>query len=416
MQSHFLLVGSRKKSYTESALQAGAKISLLISADQYKDEYQSLFHRVLKVADIYDWQQVKEVIDQSERIEAVLTRFENYVSVVGAINQYLGLQGIDYQTSRNFCNKYSMKQVWLKAGVACADGICLNSLDQLDGFLAKHTFPLMLKKTSATHSNFVVKVKSKKDLFEQLDFLKSRATGYVTSSPVKGYGEKLNECHFLLEEMLGGRELTVDTFVSGGKFVHTPICEYVMAQELAINDSYLPIRMMPTILTMAQEKLVYATVEKALTALLAKNCVCHTEIFFDEKNNHCTVIESTPRSGGNRAEMANLTTGYDYNLSVFKAASDMQIEAVAQPTRAICVVEYFAEKKGVIEDIDLDFLSQCQAVSNIKIRYDVGSTVEQAKFGGKTLVNFYVEANDPLACRQLAIQLFRQVRQSIRIN
>jgi len=68
MQSHFLLVGSRKKSYTESALQAGAKISLLISADQYKDEYQSLFHRVLKVADIYDWQQVKEVIDQSERI------------------------------------------------------------------------------------------------------------------------------------------------------------------------------------------------------------------------------------------------------------------------------------------------------------------------------------------------------------
>jgi hypothetical protein len=405
-----------KRMHIQSALQAGATLSLLISKEKYKEEYKKLFHQVLVVDDIYDWQELKKIIDQSDKIDAVLTRHENYVSVVGAINRYLNLDGIDYLTSRSFCNKYSMKQKWLAAKVPCADGICLDNLDKLDEFLSRHNFPLILKKTSAVHSNFVVKVHSKDDLLEQLAFLKSRADGYVTSRPLKGYDQELKECHLLLEEMLYGRELTVDTFVSQGVFAHTPICEYVMAHELQIDDSYLPIRTMPIALDRAQEKLVLQTVEKALTALAAKNCVCHTEVFFDEEKNRCTVIESTPRGGGNRAEMTLATTGYDYSLAVFKASANLEISPVGRASKAISVTEYFAEKKGVIKEIDLDFLRTTQVVSNINLTAKVGDLVEQAKFGGKAIVNFYVEAENHQRSRELAINLFKQVRKAIKIN
>ncbi len=420
MKAHFLTIGfSSKKIHVSSALQNGAKISLLIGRDKFKKEYEQIFHKVLIVDDIYDWKELKKTVDQLnqiEKIDAVLTRHENYVSLVGAINQHLGLVGINYATARSFCNKYSMKQKWLAASVNCADGICLNDQSGLDEFLDRHSFPLILKKTSAAHSNFVVKVNSKEDLLEKLAFLKSHADGYVTSKPVKNYDFDIEECHFLLEEMLFGRELTVDTFVSQGNFTHTQICEYVLANELDVDDSYLPIRTMPTLLNEKQKKIVLETTEKALQALGAKNCVCHTELFLNEENNSCSVIESTPRSGGNRAEMTIATSGYDYNLAVFQASADFPIKKITKPKKAISIVEYFAEEKGVIEKINLDFLVKHPAVSNLKIRNQIGDNVEQAKFGGKTIASFYVTAEDCVQSRTIAIELFKQVQKSIEIK
>lgn len=414
---HFLIVGFTGKTVqVESALKLGIKLSLLIGRGKYKPEYKDSFSQVLIAEDIYNWHEVKEIIDKSEKIDVVLTRSEDHVNVVGAINQYLGLDGMNYVTARNFCNKYLMKQKWLEARVSCADGICLDDISQLDRFLEKYHFPLMLKKTSAVHSNFVIKVSSKEDLLEKLKFLKERVDGEVVSKSVAGYDDKIRACQFLLEEMLGGRELTVDTFVVDNCYTHTPICEYTMAHELNIDDTYLPIRTMPTILTKEQEELIYQTVEQALGALHAKNCVCHTEVFFDERKNECAIIESTPRSGGNRAEMTLSTTGFDYSLAVFKATAGYEVGEVPKPTSAISVVEYFAERKGILTNLNLDFLYQNPAVKNIKVKYMPGDLVEQAKFGGKPIISFFVKKSNPLESQKLAKVLFQEIRSAIKIN
>lgn len=415
---HFLIVGFvSKKIHVKSAMESGIKLSLIINKSEYKKEYEDIFLQILMVDDIYNWEQLRRAVDGiNQKIDGVLTKHEDYVNVVGAINQYLGLKGIDYATARSFCNKYLMKQKWLKAGVACAEGICLDNLNKLDEFLQEHSFPLILKKTSSVHSNFVVKVNSKEDLLEKIKFLKSQVSNRVTSKPVVGYESEKNECSLLLEEMLEGRELTVDTFVSNGRFVHTPICEYTMANELNVDDSYLPIRTMPTGLSQNQERIIYESVEKALSALSANGCVCHTELFLDDKNNTCKLIETTPRGGGNRTEMTFLATGYDYSLAVFKATANLEIESPQIPKSGVSVVEYFAEKKGILEDIDLDFLYNLSDVSRIVLTSKVGDFVEQAKFGGKVIVSFFVEKKNYLESQELAKFLFRKIQQSVRIN
>lgn len=414
---HFLMVGFiGKRIQIETALAAGAKVSLLIGRDKYKPEYENIFHQVLIADNIYDWQEIKKIIDQSKKIDVVLTRSEDHVNVVGAINQYFHLDGIDYLTARSFCNKYLMKKKWLEAGVPCARGICLDNLDQLDEFLNSHAFPLMLKKTSAVHSNFVMRVVSKEDLLSKLQFLKDNVQEEVVSKSVIGFNDQIKACQFLLEEMLDGRELTVDTFVFNDHYIHTPTCEYVMAHELRVDDTYLPIRTMPTVLTQKQEELVYQVVEKALRALGAKNCVCHTELFFDEKNHQCTVIETTPRGGGNRAEMTLATTGFDYSLAVFQVAAGLEISDVPAPKSALSVVEFFAEKKGILMESDLSFLYKNPNVNNIKINHKPGKLVEKAKFGGKPIVSFFVQKQTALESQILAKELFRQVQAAIKIN
>lgn len=416
-QLHFLMVGYKDKAIQiESAKKTGLKISLLINHDKYKSEYEAIFDRILLVKDIYDWSAVKPIIDQQEKIDVVLTRSEDYVNVVGALNQYLGLPGIDYQTARNFCNKYLMKSKWLAAEVPCARGICLDNDADLDSFLSEHQFPLMLKKTSAAHSNFVMRVHSRAELIEKLQYLQATVQDEVVSKTVTGFSNAPKACQFLLEEMLAGRELTVDTFVLKQRFFHTPICEYVMADDLAIDDTYLPIRSMPTILSAKQSAMIYQVVEQALQALAANNCVCHTELFFDEANNRCFVIETTPRGGGNRAEMTLATTGFDYSLAVFQVAAGLEPPAIPDPQSAISVVEYFAERKGHFLSLDLDFLHNNPAVDNVQLRCKAGQVVEKAKFGGKPIVSFFVKQENPLASQALAKALFQEIQAKIKID
>ncbi len=238
----------------------------------------------------------------------------------------------------------------------------------------------------------------------------------MVSKSVTGFNDQIKSCQFLLEEMLGGRELTVDTFVVNNRQIHTPICEYVMAHELGIDDTYLPIRTMPTVLTQEQKDLVYQAVEKALRALNAQNCVCHTEVFFDQKTNQCAIIESTPRGGGNRAEMTLATTGFDYSLAVFQAAAGYDIGVISPPRSALSVVECFTKEKGRLVDSELSFLYENPSVENIYMRYKSGDIVEKAKFGGKPLISFFVKKDTPLESQKLAKELFKKVQTAIKID
>lgn len=427
MQHHFLMIGfGSKDMYVTTALAQGARLTLIIARDKFNKQYQYKFHQVHMVDDVYDWPSLSTLvakINAEHTIDAVLTRYEAYVSVVGAINEHLGLSGISYQTARNFSNKYLMKKQWEAAGVPCA---AVAVVDQLSGnlesistFLDTHQFPLILKKTTGAHSKFVMKVHSKQELLEQIEFLEQQIAPFIMGKPLQGYvtkSESAQEPKIIVEEFLHGRELTVDSFVSNGVYTHMPFCEYVLAHELGVDDSYLPIRSMPTSLSHDARALILTTVERAIRALGAQNCVCHTELFFDEQNNACWIIESTPRGGGHRSEMSLISSGYDYNLAVFQATAGLPLAPCNVDGQVISVVEFFAEHEGRVRALDLDFLSQHPMVSQVNIKCKKGELVNQAQLGGKVLVNFFVVGGDYEQNRQVARQLFTQVRTGIQID
>jgi hypothetical protein len=94
--------------------------------------------------------------------------------------------------------------------------------------------------------------------------------------------------------------------------------------------------------------------------------------------------------------MTLATTGFDYSLAVFQVAAGLEPPLIPAPQRAISVVEFFAKQKGYFKDLNLDFLSQNPAVTNIQLKYKPGQLVEKAKFGGKPIISFFVKKNTAL--------------------
>lgn len=421
MQRHFLLVGfGRQENYISSILKTGATVSVLVTK-KHKNLFGAGIYRVIEVTDIYNWPEIKQVVtqlDQELAIDAVLTRHEMYLSVVGSLNQYLDLPGIDYATARKFANKYLMKQAWQVRAVPCAAGVVADDLTtpEVAEFLKQHAFPLMLKKTSAAHSKYVLRVDSQADLLAKWSMLQAEALDFAVAKPLINYPFATKEPQLILEEMMYGRELTVDTFVTSHGFSHTEICEYIMAADLGVDDTYLPVRSMPTVLAAADRQLVLQTVEQALTALGARNCVCHTEVFFDQSSQQCRLIESTPRGGGNRGLMTKLSSRYDYNQAVFQATAGKKVAKQAPPSQFVSVVEYFAEIEGRVLATDLSFLTKVAELSRLKINCRLGDMVKPAQVGGKPLLSFFITTRTGAANQTLARQLFAQLRSAIKIG
>lgn len=418
----FLVIGFSKKTHIKSVAQQGHKLVLFVTKEKHK-KYQSeikdvaaSFEKIVVFDNIYQWSNLKKELDRLPPIDAVITRYDHHVNVLGAINQYLGLQGLDYVATKKFSNKYLMKLSFQKKQVPCADGICLDRFDSLDSFLTEKSFPLIVKTTTGTHSRFVFKVNSKEELIRKRSQIINQVGGELSSKSVQGYDEFKNECQVLVEECLTGKEISVDTFVSGDKFLHTPITQYTMADELNIDDSYLPIRTMPSRFSQELENRIFKIVEQALNSLSAKNCVCHTELFVDEETQEINLVETTPRGGGNRAEMTKLLTGFDYDLSVFKAAAGILTPQILNPEGAVSVVEYFAPEDGIIEQMDLSFLKKNQRVFDVRSHYELGAEVKKAENGGQNIVLFFVKAENHQDSKTLAIELLDEVKSSIKVR
>lgn len=422
-KKRLLIIGYSKKTHVITAHKKDEYHLTLFETEkkieEYKGEYEEFYDEVVIFKDLYQWSELENVLKQMDPPDAVVTRFDHYVNVAGAINDYFGLSGLKYSETKAFSNKYLMKKRFLANGVPCAEGICIDNLDnpdELNAFLKTHPFPNIVKTTTGTHSSFVVKVNSIPELMSARDTILTHTKDGWSSKSVQGFTEEKQECRVLLEEMLSGREISIDTFISDGSFLHTPICEYVMPDSLDVDDSYLPIRTMPADISPDMRSIILTTTQEALRALGAKNCVCHTELFIDEEKNSAHLIESTPRGGGNRAEMTLKTTGFDYDFQYLRAAMGEDLPSISEPNSAVSVVEYFAPKEGVIESMDLSFLDEHPSVSEVRIRNKEGDQVKQARDGGKNIVLFFVESSSYDELLELAINLFNQVRDSVKIK
>ena len=120
-----------------------------------------------------------------------------------------------------------------------------------------------------------------------------------------------------------GEEITVDSYIVDGKPIHTPLCKYILSENLGFNDHHLPIRIMPYDVSPEDLSMIFDVTEQAYKALGADNCCTHTELFYDSQNHTCRVIEVAARSGGFRSEMFKHCCGGDLNLAAIQVALRM---------------------------------------------------------------------------------------------
>ena len=417
-----LLVGFRgKESHIKTAKEQGVLFDLLIDASEMQEKYRTYFENVYILDDIFDWNQLADVIEQ-QQYDGVFTRYEDFTVVVSAITHHLKLPGVAFIDALKFRNKFLMREAFKEHSVPSADYVLVQKPEDAEAFVEKHSFPLIVKQISGIHSKYVAKVENQKELEDSITFFLdalSKETGTLHGQ-LKNFYEKMEApdhfTHLIVEECITGEELTVDAFVVDGKVYTTPVCIYTMPEELGFDDHHLPIRTMPYDLDVDEQKIVDDTVEKSLKALGANYCVTHVEVFFNRATKECRLIEVASRGGGFRAEMVRFACGGDYDLGLARACLGLDPDVANMPTIHTSVVEVFAPENGTLQSIDTSCLENQEDVHHITWNRRPGCQVGRASDGKSFILKFLVGGSSYEAAIQRAKELLQEVRDSITIE
>ena len=417
-----LFIGYRgKKSHLRTARSKGMILDLIIDASEMREEYRELFDTVHVLDDIFDWRQIAAAV-KGTKYDAVLTRFEDFTFLVSAVADLLGLRSVALSDAQKFRNKYLMRKAFAEHGVPSVDFQLVQSFEDAEPIVKKHGFPLVVKQIAGIHSKYVTKVEDEQSLRSTMEYYLdclSRETGTLHGQLhhfPKAIAGPDHRTHLLVEECISGEELTVDAFVVDGKPFLTPICKYVMPEEMGFDDHHLPIRIMPYNLTEEEQGTVNSAVKKALGALGANFCVTHVEVFFDRVTKDCRLIEVASRGGGFRAEMVYHTCGGDYDFGLVRAALGLKPDVASIPQRFAAVAEVFSPKNGILEAMESSFLEGQEHLYSLTQNKRVGDMVGRASDGHSFVLKFLVTADSYEEVVRRAKDLLLKVRSSIRVR
>jgi biotin carboxylase len=417
-----LFIGFRgKESHLKTARSKGMLLDLMIDASEMRDEYRESFNSVHVLDDIFDWRQITSATEGTS-YDAVLTRFEDFTSLVSAVADHLNLPGVALQDAPKFRNKYLMRQAFEEFNVPSADFLLVSSFEEAKPMAEKHGYPLIVKQISGIHSKYVARVKDERELQSTIElFLDclSKETGTLHGQLhhfPKEIGGPDHITSLLVEECLSGEELTVDAFVVDGEPFLTPICKYVMPEDMGFHDHHLPVRTMPYNLTTEEREVVNNAVKQSLKALGANYCVTHAEVFFDKEKKDCRLIEVASRGGGFRAEMVRHTCGGDYDFGLVRSALGIGPDVAVVPSKYAAVAEVFSPENGILEEVDYSCLEGHDNIYSITHNRCIGDMVGRAADGHSFVLKFLVTADSYEEVDAKAKDLLLTIRSSIHVR
>jgi phosphoribosylamine-glycine ligase len=418
MSKKVLLIGLKlgtrgSKRYISSALEAGFTIDVLTPKRDIEPSFDHYFRNVYAVNDIFDWNEVQNV-SFADDYDGIITRFEEYTVLSAVIAQHLNLTYTKPEDMLAARSKWAMKQRFMEKNVPCAQGKIVTTSEEAKAFAEQYSYPVILKQTSGANSRLVRKAKNEEELVTSFNLIQQNLEKGTSLQDYSWETETNDENAIIVEQMLKGKELTIDTFISDGQYMHTPICHYVMAHELGIDDTSLPIRIMPTHLlneTTAQK--AKTITEQALAALGLNRGVAHTELFIDGED--IFVVEIAARGGGMRGQMVEYCCDFDYELATFQtAAGELGTDEVTASRSCACF-DFFSQKRGKLLSFDDQTMKNLPNHIFSSIRVEEGTQVAPAKDGGKSLGKLIIGISNDESGHQEAIKTYKQVIEELKV-
>lgn len=154
---------------------------------------------------------VEELV-KTERIDGVITFWENAVPLAAALAQRFGWTGNAPQAALNARNKYLTRQTLENAKLSKYQPAwaLIKSASDLEKAAARIGFPLVLKPAWGVRSQFVVKLDSLEEAKKAFEYVSTNMT--PAFDPIYKYGTDI-----LAEEYMDGAEVDVDLLVQGGE-------------------------------------------------------------------------------------------------------------------------------------------------------------------------------------------------------
>ncbi|GKQ37103.1 ATP-grasp domain-containing protein [Streptomyces sp. A012304] len=316
------------------------------------------------------------------RFDGVITSCDYYLPTVARLAGRLALPGPGPEAVENACRKDATRRVLADAGLPGPRFALHEEWAGLSRAAREIGYPLVVKPVDLCAGMYVRRVDDETQL--------AAAFRALADFPVNARGQRRAPA-VLLEELLDGPEVSVETVSSGGTVHVVGVTDKSVGGAPAFIETG---HMFPAALTPADTEAAEQTALMALKALgLTDGVVAHTEIKLTSAGPR--VVEVNPRPAGNRiTELVRHVTGIDLAAAFVDVALGRTPDLRRTDTglRSAAIGFLVPETGGTLESLAHDGLADAPGVLEVQLA-EPGRAVKAAGSNNEYLG--HVMAGDP---------------------
>ncbi|MFE2056526.1 ATP-grasp domain-containing protein [Streptomyces sp. NPDC059446] len=340
-----------------------------------------------------------ERLHDALRFDGVVTSCDYYLPAAARIAVRLGLPGPSPEAMENACRKDATRRVLAAAGVPGPQFAVCADRREAEAAARDLGYPLVVKPVDLCAGMLVRRVDGPEQLAEACEAL--------ADSPYNARGQR-RAPHILLEELLRGPEVSVETVTRGG------VAHVVGVTDKSIGGAPAFVEtghMFPAALSPADLDAATATAVRAGAALGLDDVVAHTEIKLTAEGPR--VVEVNPRPAGNRiTELVRHVTGIDLAAACIDVALGREPDLRRRDTglRSAAIGFLVADGTGTLTSVEgADGLRDADGVLEVQLA-EAGRTVEAPDSNNAYLGHLMAGDADGLGARDRVASLLAGVR------
>ncbi|QKV96069.1 ATP-grasp domain-containing protein [Streptomyces sp. NA02950] len=358
-----------------------------------------------------DTNDTEALLPEVERLHAVLgfdgvlTSCDYYLPTVARIAWHLGLPGPAPEAVRNACRKDATRHVLAEAGVPGPRFAVHEEGADIARAAREIGYPLVVKPVDLCAGMYVRRVDDEAQL--------AAACRALADFPVNARGQRRTPA-VLLEELLDGPEVSVETVSHGGTVHVVGVTDKSLGGAPAFIETG---HMFPAALTVGDTESAEHTALGALKALgLTDGVVAHTEIKLTSAGPR--VVEVNPRPAGNRiTELVRHVTGIDLAAACVDVALGRAPDLRRTDTglRSAAIGFLVPERTGTLGSLDGAGLRDAPGVLEVQLA-EPGRQVKAAGSNNEYLGHVMAGDSEGAGARGRVEALLAEVRSGLVIR
>jgi biotin carboxylase len=269
----------------------------------------------------------------------VLAGEDSFVPITAELGEALGFHYTHPSDAICLHLKTAMKQRFAERGVRSPKFVVAKTFDEAVAAWEEFNRNCMIKMVDSASSLNIYRVATKTDLEEAWDTIVNNRKKVVTPIPLAQ--------EVIVEEFIGGRELSAEGYIQDDQVVILNFCEKVTETNFVVVGHYLPAE-----LSAREEELMRNIAEKCVREVGLRNSVFHVEVHI--LNDVPYVIECAGRPPGQHmVELMSRCYGFDLmQISIDIATGKTVSSQSREPQRHFAMLALYSKKGGTLRKIE----------------------------------------------------------------
>lgn len=364
---------------------------LVTSNKAILNNYYNDFFKIIYVNNIFDAREIYEKLKVSLKdsiIKYIVPNFEGVLEVAAELRQRFNVPGLTVDETKKYRDKYVMKSIMKENNINCAYFCLLNNREEINEFVVKYKFPVVIKPRDGFGSKDTYIIKNEDELDNTLR---------IIQKDIK---------NFMMEKFVVGDEYHYDAIVEDGKVLFYSLGKYHNNLINTVNDTKLDGTIVYPQNNKNEEKSkINNFARKAIKAMKVKKAIIHMEVFYGE-DIYFGEMGLRPAGGYIWKDIYN-TSNVDIYDVYLKYMVDEPVKLDVKPRDVFTGNGVFPYKEGKVTSITKEEeLSNIEGVKEVNIFYNIGDEIKDKESCLDRVGYFIVEGKSYEEVKEKVVQLY----------